>query len=101
MFSQFLNTIFVKRGCSRPQFASSVFSEVFDGNFTKVYFGKVHGLSINCGFGIGINFVNKNAHPLLSSSMRVDCTTSFAGCFDFNPIFSGLDRIARITTAHD
>lgn len=46
-----------------------------------------------------VSLVDKNAHPLISCTMGIHCTTAFSRCLYFDPFDPGLDGIIRIAAA--
>jgi len=85
---------FFMQGCgSRSQFAPGILSEVIHCNLSQIDFCKRHRPSVFCWFGLRVDGIDEDTHPLFSRAMRINGAASFPGCLDLNPRRSRLDCV--------
>ena len=91
----------MQSGCASAEFASSVPPEILFSNLTEIYFCELHGKPFYCRLGQIIHFINEHTHPLIPSSVSINCTTGFSRCFDFYPIHPRTHSVSSVYTSDD
>jgi len=88
------------RGAS-SKFATRIFSEVRDFDFTEVDFRKSHRAAVSRRLSRGIDVIYEYRHPLIAGAMSIDGSSALARRFDFDPFTSSFNRIVWIGAFDD
>lgn len=90
------------QGCgSRAEFSSGILAEIGYFNLSQVNLSKSEWVTVCSRFGGIVEVINKYAHPLVASTMGVNCATCLASSLDFNSVFAGLNTVAWILALDD
>ena len=91
----------VERCGSCSELTAWILPKVGGRHVREVDFRNAHWTSINGWFGFMVRFINKHAHVLFASAVRVHGSAFLARALDLNSFHSRLDRVFRIAALDD
>lgn len=91
----------MQRSGASAELATRILSEISDRHLRQIDFRERHRRALAGRFGCVVGIVNKDRHPLIAGSVRIDRTATLPGRLDLNAFRARFDRVVRVGALDD